>query len=77
MTYGVSKDECLEYLRRGLALTPDAPGVLMDYANALLMLEEQEHAAEAARCYEKVAAHTPRDAAEHLQVHQAKAEISA
>jgi hypothetical protein len=47
----------------------------MEYANGLLMLDPDEHQAEAEKLYRKAASMQPADAMETLDVEQAKAEL--
>jgi len=75
MTFGAKKETALEHLRQGLALHPQSTIGLLEYANALLMLEGDEKMDEATRLYEQAAASTPLDASEHLDVELARAEL--
>jgi tetratricopeptide (TPR) repeat protein len=76
MTYGVRAETAVELFERGLALHPHAPGALMEYGRALLMLHGDGRMGEATRLYEKAAALTPADAKERLDVELARAGLS-
>ncbi|QDL53415.1 hypothetical protein [Rhodoferax aquaticus] len=76
MTYGAKKDTCLQLFKRGLTLAPRSRIGLIEYANALVMLEGEDRLADATRLYEQSAALTPNDALEHLDVEMAKAELA-
>ena len=76
MTYGVRAETAVELFERGLELHPQAPGALMEYGRALLMLHGDARMGEATRLYEKAAAMTPADAKERLDVELARAGLS-
>lgn len=76
MTYGVRAETAFELFERGLALHPQAPGALMEYGRALLMLHGDARLAEATRLYEQAAAVAPADAKERLDVELARAGLS-
>ena len=76
MTYGARKDTGLSLYRTALALNPTSPVALIEYANGLVMLEGDKRMAEATALYEQAAACHPLDAAEHLDVEMAKAELA-
>lgn len=76
MTYGVRAETAVELFERGLELHPQAPGALMEYGRALLMLHGDGRMGEATRLYEKAAAMTPADAKERLDVELARAGLS-
>ncbi|MDM0114704.1 hypothetical protein QTI66_21305 [Variovorax sp. J22R133] len=76
MTYGARADTAVALFERGLALNPDAPGNLMEYANGLLMIYGDSRQAEAKSLFEKAAAFTPADARERLDVELAKAGLA-
>ncbi|RCX10112.1 hypothetical protein [Extensimonas vulgaris] len=75
MTFGAKKETALAHLRQGLALHPQSTIGLIEYANALMMLEGEPKMDEATRLYEQAAAIAPLDAAEHLDVELARAEL--
>lgn len=76
MTYGARKDTGLEHYRTALALHPQSPLTLMEYANGLVMLEGDKRMAEATALYEQAAACEPLDATERMEVEMAKAELA-
>ena len=76
MTYGVRAETSVELFERGLELHPHAPGALMEYGRALLMLHGDARMGEATRLYEKAAAMQPADAKERLDVELARAGLS-
>ncbi len=75
MTYGVRKDVGLKLLQEALNLTPGAAIAMVEYANALLMLDGQQRLAEATRLYEQAATAAPLDAMEHLDADLARSEL--
>ena len=77
MTYGAKKDTSLKLFQQGLLLTPKSPIALMEYANAMVMLDGDKRLYEATRLYEKAAAIKPADATEQLGVDLARAELAA
>jgi tetratricopeptide (TPR) repeat protein len=77
MTYGAKKDTSLKLFQQGLLLTPKSPIALMEYANAMVMLDGDKRMEEATRLYEKAAAVKPQDATEQLEVDLARAELAA
>jgi len=76
MTYGAKKDICLQLFQQGLALKPTSPIALMEYANALVILEGDSRHEEATALYERAAATEPMDAMERLDVDMAQAELA-
>lgn len=76
MTYGAKKETCLQLFQKGLTLAPQSRIGLIEYANALVMLEGEVRLTEATRMYERSAALTPNDALEHLDVEIAKSELT-
>ena len=76
MTYGAKKDVSLQLFQQGLALKPTSPIALMEYANALVILEGEERHEEATALYERAAATRPMDAMEQLDVDLAQAELA-
>ena len=76
MTYGAKKNTSLALFTRALALTPQSQLALMEYANALVMLEGDTRMDEATALYERATQITPQDAAERLDVDMAIAELA-
>lgn len=76
MTYGAKKDTSLKLFQQGLLLTPKSPIALMEYANAMVMLDGDKRMEEATRLYEKAAALKPVDATELLEVDRAQADLA-
>ena len=76
MTYGVKKETSLKLFQQVLLLTPKAPNAIMEYANALVMLEGDKRAEEATRLYKKAAGIKPMDAKERLEVDLAQADLA-
>ncbi len=76
MTYGAKKDTSLQLFQQGLALKPKSPIAMMEYANALTILEGDSRHAEATALYERAAATAPMDAMERLDVDMAQAELA-
>lgn len=75
MTYGAKKDTGLKLFQEALKLNPGSAICMVEYANALVMLEGDKRMKEATALYEKAAATTPVDAMERLDVEMAKAEL--
>ena len=69
------KDVGLKLLQDALNLTPGAAIAMVEYANALLMLDGEQRLAEATRLYEQAATAAPLDAMEHLDADLARAEL--
>jgi tetratricopeptide (TPR) repeat protein len=76
MTYGAKKDVSLKLFQQGLALKPTSPIAMMEYANALTILEGESRSEEATALYERAAATVPMDAMERLDVDMAQAELA-
>jgi tetratricopeptide (TPR) repeat protein len=76
LTYGAKKDISLKLFQEGLLLTPKSPMALMEYANAMVMLEGDKRTEEATRLYKKAAATQAADATERLEVALALAELA-
>ncbi len=76
MTYGAKKETSLKMFQLGLDLTPKSPVALIEYANALVMLDGDKRMDEATRLYEQVACAQPMDAMERLDVELAQAELA-
>ena len=75
MTYGVRKDVGIKLLQEALRLNPGSAIAMVEYANALVMLDGESRMAEATRLYEQAAAAAPLDAMEHLDADMARAEL--
>ena len=76
MTYGAKKSTSLALFARALVLTPQSQSALMEYANALVMLEGDTRMDEATALYERATQIAPQDAAERLDVDMAIAELA-
>jgi len=76
MTYGAKKDKGLKLFQEALRLNPDSAIAMIEYANALVMLEGDRKMREATALYEKAAASKPQDAMEQLDVDLARAELA-
>ncbi len=76
MTYGARKDTGLKLFQDGLKLNPGSAIAMIEYANALVMLEGDTKLGEATRLYEQAAQSKPMDATESLDVALAKAELA-
>ena len=76
MTYGAKKDTSLELFAQGLALAPQLPGSLIEYANALVMLEGDRRMDEATALYEQAASLKARDSMEWLDINVAQSELA-
>jgi len=75
MTYGAKKDKGLKLFQEALRLNPESAIAMIEYANALVMLEGERKMREATALYEKAAACKPQDAMEQLDVDLAQAEL--
>ena len=75
MTYGVKKDTGLKLFQEALRLNPGSAIAMVEYANAMVMLDGDKKIKEATKLYEQAAAATPIDAMERLDVEMAKAEL--
>ena len=75
MTYGAKKDAGLKLFQEALKLNPGSAIAMVEYANALVMLDGDKKMKEATALYEKAAATTPIDAMERLDVEMAQAEL--
>ena len=76
MTYGAKKDTGLKLFQEALKLNPGCAIAMIEYANALVMLEGDKKMKEATALYQKAAAATPADAMERLDVEMARAELA-
>lgn len=75
MTYGAKKDTGLKLFQEALRLNPGSAIAMVEYANAMVMLDGDKKIKEATKLYEQAAAATPVDAMERLDVEMAKAEL--
>jgi hypothetical protein len=75
MTYGAKKDTGLALLQQALKLNFQSVIGMIEYANAMVMLEGDKMMKEATRLYQKAAATTPLDAMERLDVEMARIEL--
>lgn len=75
MTYGAKKDKGLQLFQEALRLNPGSAIGMVEYANALVMLEGDRKMAEATALYEKAAACKAQDAMEQLDVDMARTEL--
>lgn len=75
MTYGAKKDTGLKLFQEALRLNPGSAIAMVEYANAMVMLDGDKKIKEATKLYEQAAAATPVDATERLDVEMAKAEL--
>ena len=75
MTYGAKKDTGLKLFQEALKLNPGSAIGMIEYANALVMLEGDKKMKEATQLYEKAAASEPADAMERLDIEMARAEL--
>ncbi len=76
MTYGAKKDTGLALLQQALKLNFYSALGMIEYANAMLMLEGEKMMQEATRLYQQAAAAKPLDAMERLDVEMAKVELA-
>lgn len=76
MTYGAKKGTSLALFARALELTPRSQLAMMEYANALVMLEGDSRMDEATALYERATQIAPQDAAERLDVEMASSELA-
>jgi hypothetical protein len=75
MTYGARKDTGLRLLQDALKLNFDSAIGMIEYANAMVMLEGDKMIKEATRLYQQAAAAKPMDAMERLDVEMARVEL--
>jgi hypothetical protein len=76
MTFGAKKDTGLQLLQQALLLNLGSVMGLVEYANAMVMLEGEKMLAEANRLYLQAASTHPIDAQERLDVELAKEELA-
>jgi len=75
MTYGAKKDTGLNLLQQALQLNFESVLGMIEYANAMMMLEGDKMINEATRLYKLAAMAKPMDAMERLDVEMAKVEL--
>jgi hypothetical protein len=75
MTYGAKKDIGLRLLQTALKLNFQSAIGMIEYANAMLMLDGDKMIKEATRLYQQAAAAKPMDAMERLDVEMARVEL--
>jgi tetratricopeptide (TPR) repeat protein len=75
MTYGAKKETGLKLFQDALKITPGSPIAMVEYANALVMLEGDKKLPDATRLYEQAAAVKPLDAMEYLVVEMARTDL--
>jgi len=75
MTYGARKDVGLNLFQEAMRINLASALAMVEYANALLMLEGDQKLKEATRLYQQAAAFEPLDAAERLDVEMARSEL--
>jgi tetratricopeptide (TPR) repeat protein len=75
MTYGAKKDTGLALLQEALKLNFESVIGMIEYANAMVMLDGDKMMKEATRLYQRAAAAQPMDAMERLDVEMAKVEL--
>src|SRR5450830_747274 len=76
MTYGAKKDTGLALLQEALKLNFESAIGMIEYANAMVMLEGEKMLADATLLYQRAAAAQPMDAMERLDVEMAKVELA-
>ena len=76
MTYGAKKEVGLKLFQQALKLNPGSAICMIEYANALVMLDGDRKMKDATRLYEQAAALKPADAMERLVVEMARAELA-
>ncbi len=75
MTYGAKKDTGLALLQQALKLNFESAIGMIEYANAMIMLDGEKMMLEATRLYRQAAAAQPIDAAERLDAEMARVEL--
>ena len=75
MTYGAKKDTGLKLFQEALKLNPGSAIAMIEYANALVMLDGDKKMKEATKLYQQAAACEPVDAMERLDVELARTEL--
>ena len=77
MTYGAKKDTGLQLFQQALKLNFESAIGMIEYANAMVMLEGDKMMGDATRLYQQAAAAKPMDAMERLDVEMARVELEA
>jgi tetratricopeptide (TPR) repeat protein len=77
MTYGAKKDTGLRLFQQALKLNFESAIGMIEYANAMLMLDGEKMMKEATKLYQRAAAAEPLDAMERLDVEMARVELEA
>ena len=75
MTYGAKKDTGLALLQQALKLNFESAIGMIEYANAMMMLDGDKMMKEATQLYQRAAAAQPMDAMERLDVEMARVEL--
>jgi tetratricopeptide (TPR) repeat protein len=75
MTYGAKKDTGLQLFQQALKLNFESAVGMIEYANAIIMLEGAKMMNEATRLYQQAAAAKPIDAMERLDAEMARVEL--
>ncbi len=75
MTYGARKDTGLSLFERALKLNIESAMGMIEYANAMLMLEGDRMMKQATRLYQRAATAKPMDAMERLNAEMARSEL--
>jgi tetratricopeptide (TPR) repeat protein len=75
MTYGAKKDTGLALFQQALKLNFESVIGMIEYANAMMMLEGDKMIKEATRLYQQAASAQPMDAMERLDSEMAKVEL--
>ncbi len=75
LTYGAKKDAAEKHFKTALALNPESPIAMTEYANGLAMMFGKSRLKEAEQLYARAAQCTPADAMERLDVEVARAEV--
>ena len=75
MTYGAKKETGLRLFQEALKLNIKSAIGMIEYANAMVMLEGDKLMDEATKLYQQAAAAVPMDAMERLDVEMARVEL--
>ncbi len=75
MTYGAKKDTGLALFQQALKLNFESVIGMIEYANAMVMLDGEKMIKEATRLYQQAAAAKPVDAMERLDIELARGEL--
>lgn len=76
MAYGAKKETGMKLYQDALRLNPQSANAMLEYANALLMMEGGIRSKESTAWIERAAACHPADAMERLEVESARAELA-